>query len=130
MQIYLKLPLPVSVNKAYATNFKTKRRFKSQEYTNWEESAKIEMRKFPKYIINEDNWLKVEYRFFMPIYLKKPRKNGTDKKVVDVFNMEKALSDFLSTQIEGFEDHKIKEGKVSKTHCEDEPFVEVFISEI
>lgn len=49
MKTVLTLPFPVSVNKMYATNFKTKRRFPSREYLAWKAACDVEfMRQRPK----------------------------------------------------------------------------------
>lgn len=101
--INLELPIPPSVNVAFATNFKTGRRFKSKKYGEWERDAKIILDSHnAKYSIVGDEWLSVTYTFFMPIMCK----NG-NKKIKDVANYEKALTDFLCANIEGFQDHKI-----------------------
>lgn len=107
MEINIELPLPISINMAYAW---IKRRHKSEEYINWEEKAEIAYNNLKEtFWIEWDEWLEVYYEYYMPIYCK----NG-NKKVIDVFNYEKVLSDFLSTKIKGFEDHKILDGRVKK----------------
>jgi len=88
-QITLILPLPISVNKAFAGNGKI--RYKSGDYKAWILAAAACMRNYPNYQITGDKWLSVTYVFYMPTVCK----NG-NKRVVDVANREKALSDFLS----------------------------------
>jgi len=121
-KISIVLPLPISVNAAYATNFSTKRRFKTTEYKNWEREALLYCKS--RYEILGDNWVDVRYTYFMPIY----NKNGTKKKI-DVFNYEKCLSDFIPSIIKGFDDSFIKEGTVKKVHS-DKNIVIVTISEL
>ena len=104
--ICVKLPLPVSVNKAYAGNWK---RFKSREYLDWIEHANLIMNRYPRYSIEWDEWLRVEYDYEMPFFYK-----NWNKKIQDIFNYEKALSDFLSKRIPWFKDHKIIDGRVRK----------------
>jgi len=121
--IELKFSLPVSVNKAYAWYYK---RHKSDEYKQWEQKAEIELLKQKRYTIKWDNWLFVEYEFNIPIYTK-----NNKKRIVDVFNYEKALSDFLANNIPWFQDHKIKTWLVKKeNNTKTEPFVIVKIKEI
>ena len=109
MEIKLTLPLPPSVNSAFATNFETKRRFKSKEYSDWMDEASLSLLPQKKYGIKGDLWLKVDYIYLFPIYTK-----SNKKRLVDVFNYEKCLSDFLTHTIPGFADHKIKKGSVEK----------------
>jgi Holliday junction resolvase RusA-like endonuclease len=104
--IKLTLPLPPSVNQLYAGY---PRRYKSEGYKEWLETASLVRTQDKRYFIKGDEWLAVEYRFFIPLYCK-----NANKRVVDVFNYEKALSDFLSKDIEGFADHKIRTGIVEK----------------
>jgi len=120
-QITLTLPLPVSVNQAYSW-FRI--RHKSEKYKLWIELATIELRKQTKYRITGDNWLLVDYDFHFPIF----NKNGS-KKVKDVANYEKALSDFLADNITGFEDHKIKMIVMKKTDSK-ESYVNIKIKEL
>lgn len=97
------LPLPPSVNKCYATDFRSKRRFKTKAYTAWENEALKALEEGKTiYRITGDEWLKVTYTFYTPLFYK----NGNKQKV-DVANFEKALSDFLSHTIEGFKDENI-----------------------
>jgi len=104
--IELILPMPISVNKAYTG---TTRRSKSDEYKNWVAFAEIEMIKQTRYTIKWDSWLFVEYEFHFPLYTREWK-----KRIKDVFNFEKVLSDFLADNITWFADHKIKTGLVKK----------------
>lgn len=89
--ICVKLPIPVSVNHAFAGKAK---RYKSPEYRDWIEKANLIMNRYGGFSIEGDEWLRVEYDYEMPLFFK----NGK-KKVQDVFNYEKALSDFLTNRI-------------------------------
>jgi len=75
-------------------------------------------------VITGDEWLEVEYTYYMKIY----NIPGT-KKIRDVFNYEKCLSDLLATGIEWFQDHKIKIGRVEKVES-DRDEVEIKIKEV
>ena len=78
----LTLPFPTSINAAYATNFKTKRRFKSQKYSQWVAYAEAcVMEQHPERISGP---VKVLYEYGRP-----------DKRRRDVGNYEKVISDLL-----------------------------------
>ena len=120
-QIKLTFTIPISVNQAYAG---MTRRYKSKQYKEWEKIFKHEYNNQTKYWITDDDWLQAEYNYYMPIY----NKNGT-KKVKDVANYEKILTDALCKVIEGLEDHKIKSIKLEK-HDSDRNEVEVLIKKV
>lgn len=91
--------LPISVNKAFSTDFRTKRRFKSKEYSAYEKGFKCDITekepidpldKLHVTIELHTNWL---------------TKAGSIRKV-DVANYEKTLIDVLSKRL-GFEDSQI-----------------------
>ena len=93
--------MPISINTAYSGKVK---RYKSDEYKDWVAKAHITyLNSGYDYKITWDSWLFVEYDYYFPIY----NKNWT-KKVKDVWNYEKVLSDFLCSEIEWLEDHKFK----------------------
>ena len=82
LEMILVLPYPVSVNSAYSTNFKTKRRFKSLRYSNWLAEAQVcLMKQCPQPV---HGLIKVEYVYGRP-----------DKRRRDIGNGEKVVSDFL-----------------------------------
>jgi len=118
--IKLKLPMPISVNIAYAWKVK---RFKSPDYKKWIKLAKLELNKQIEYRISWDNWLEVIYIYNFSLYTKKKA-----KRVKDVANYEKVLSDFLADNIEWFEDHKIKKVTLEKIDNK-EQFVNILIKE-
>ena len=117
----LKLSLPPSVNWLYAGKV---RRYKADKYKEWIVTAKRELLTQTKYKIHDTEWLEVRYAYYMPIY----NKNWTKKKI-DVFNYEKALSDFLADNIQGFKDEHIKQGYVEKHDSEDR-YVIIFVKEL
>lgn len=119
--INLILPLPISINKAYAWK---SIRYKSNDYKKYEQLFNLTMNKYPTYYIEWDKWLAVNYEFYFKLY----NKNWT-KKVKDLWNLEKILTDCLCKRIKWLEDHKIKEIKMIKTDNEKE-FVNVIIYEI
>lgn len=99
--IKLTLPIPISVNQAYAWKA---RRFKSKSYKEWEQLATIEYNEQGNnWSIDWDEWLEINCRFYTNIY----NKNWT-KKIKDVDNYFKALLDWLANNIKGFKDHKLK----------------------
>lgn len=121
--IELKLSLPISINEAYWWYYK---RHKSDKYKQWEKLAEIEMLKQKRYTIKWDNWLFVDYEYHMPLYTKKNK-----KRIIDVFNYEKVLSDMLSKKIPWFQDHKIKTWLVKKIdNTNTKPYVIIKIKEI
>ena len=119
--INLILPMPISVNEAYA-GYKV--RHKSKKYKNWVDLAKIELQKQTQYTIKWNEWLQVYYEYHTPLFYK-----NWKKKIIDVFNYEKILSDFLADNIEWFQDHLIKKGVVSKIDS-DKNIVIIQIQEI
>jgi Holliday junction resolvase RusA-like endonuclease len=98
--INLTLPIPISVNQAYAGNWK---RYKSKAYKTWIALAELEMRKQVKYTLSWNEWLKIDLNFFIPLYYK----NGNRKKQ-DIDNFLKPLLDFLGDNISWFDDMNIK----------------------
>jgi Holliday junction resolvase RusA-like endonuclease len=56
-------------------------------------------------------------------------KNGK-KKVIDVGNYEKVLSDFLCHEIPGLEDHKFLSMTLVKKQSTGEDYVDIFIDEL
>ena len=103
--IEIELPMPISVNKAFATvmNKKTGKpiRVKSNEYKDWIEIANLAYNKYD-YEITGDEWLWVDIQLFFPLFFD----NGKKRKK-DVDNYIKTFVDFLTNRISWFEDHKI-----------------------
>lgn len=117
--------LPVSVNAAFATDFRTKRRFKTKEYVEFDRllqwSAKItdRIKIMPTQAIGVEISLTADWR----------TKKGTFR-IVDLANYEKTLVDCLSVLL-GFEDSQIFELKMKKCqHTTADPKTEVYIYEI
>ena len=88
------LPLPPSVNNCFATNFKTKRRFKSKAYTKWiKASLKAVQGQTLPYWPNGS--LKIEIGIAKPL-----NKDGTEtKRKMDLDNRVKPIFDFM-TQVQ------------------------------
>jgi hypothetical protein len=63
--IHLKLPLPPSINSAYAGK---EIRYKSATYKNWELVADNELRKQEAYTITGDEWLSAHYILHIDLY--------------------------------------------------------------
>mgnify|MGYP000323083433 CR=1 FL=1 len=122
MEIRLILPTPPSLNTLYAWNWR--KRYKSEKYKEWIELAQLNYNQQERFIIEGDNWLEVEYKFYTKILNK-----DWSKKIKDVANYEKALSDFIADNLEWFSDHKIRKMKLEKIESwRDE--VEIIIKEI
>lgn len=84
----LDLPFPPTVNTAFATDFKTKRRFKSKAYTDWLTAATLAMGGDAPML---DGPVVVKYTFTKP-----RNKDGSENKTKrDLGNLEKPVSDFL-----------------------------------
>ena len=77
--------LPVSTNAAYATNFKTGRRFKTKAYAEFIENIGIYL---PREKIEGE--VEIEMNFYYSLYYK----NGNRRKI-DPNNFEKTLTDAL-----------------------------------
>ena len=122
MGIHLKLPMPPSINKAYAWFPK---RHKSNEYKKWEIEARNALKTQEKYSIEGDNWLSAIYILYTDLHYK----NGK-KKVIDVANYEKLTSDFLSHEISWLEDHKFLSVTLVKKQKETVEYIEIFIDEL
>jgi Holliday junction resolvase RusA-like endonuclease len=121
--IKLTLTMPPSINWAYV-NARGRGRVKSKEYVKWEiENENVNKEEW--YRIIGDEWLEVNYTFYFPLY----NKWNKEKKIKDLFNYEKCLTDFLTKKIEWFEDHKIKIWAIQKIDCAKES-VDVVIKEL
>lgn len=119
--ISIRLPIPISINKAYAGK---ERRYRSREYLAWIDHANLIMNRYGKFSISGDEWLAVEYTYDMPLYCLDGK-----KKIQDVGNYEKVLSDFLVKRITGFQDHRIKKITLEKNDS-DTNYVTIKIYEI
>jgi Holliday junction resolvase RusA-like endonuclease len=102
--------LPISTNQAFATNFKTKRRFKSKDYAEFQRLVRVFVKppcaipssmKLKAHIQITRNWLTKDKRI----------------KRIDIANYEKTLIDTLS-EILGFEDSQIFEINMKKIQCD------------
>ena len=107
-KIKLTIPfLPISVNEAFAWYPK---RHKSNKYVEFENKMKAYfLQLWEKLEIEWEEWLAVQYRFYFPLYCK-----NWNKKIRDVQNFEKCLTDILWKNIIWFSDHKIKIITLSK----------------
>ena len=120
--ISLELPMPPSTNTLFAWKV---RRYKSDDYKTWLLKSKQCFNElWTKYKITWNNWLEVHLNCFFSLYTKK-----WNKRIKDVANYEKATIDFLCTQIEGLEDHKIKRIILEK-HDSEKNIIKILIKEI
>lgn len=137
-RIELELPIPITVNSAFDW---MKKRRKSNKYIQWLEDANNYLIKNgywthdnpngERFTITWDKWLKVTYIYYMPIYTSK-----WEKKIIDAFNFEKVLSDYLSSTkkwvewiVKWFEDHKIQSWTVIKINSK-RKVVKVIVEEL
>lgn len=119
--INITLPLPTSINKAYKNS--PKWRVKTEDYKNYYKTVLYSLMKF-KYEIEWDLWLFCDYEFHFNLY----NKNWT-KKIRDLWNLEKTLTDSLCNAIPWLFDHNIKEFRLTKVDDKEE-FVRVIIYEL
>ena len=116
-QIEITLNMPPSINVAYAGYPK---RHKSDVYKNWQRWIFLEK----NWRIHWDEWLEVSYTFYFPLYTKKGL-----KKIRDVANYEKCLTDTICELIPWFEDHKIKRISMEKIDSNEEK-VKIIVKEL
>jgi len=93
--------MPVSINQAYGTNWKTKQRFRTTKYLEWIENADSEVLTQKRYKVSGKEKLAVRYQFYT-----KWRNNDGSIKKKDVGNYEKQTSDYLSKIITGLDDRQ------------------------
>lgn len=117
-EIFLKLPIPPSVNGAYAG---TVRRYKSEKYKAWIVEAHLANKDNKKFKIVGDEWLEIYVTFYTPLF----NKGNGKKKKWDLDNRLKTLFDFIDSVIEGLDDHKYKRIIAQKV---DSPRKEVEVS--
>jgi len=88
------LPLPPSVNNCFATNFKTKRRFKSKAYTKWIKASlkAVQGQTLPYW---PKGCLRVELAIAKPLN----KDNTETKRKMDLDNRVKPIFDFM-TQVQ------------------------------
>lgn len=92
--------LPISINKAYATNFKTRRRFKTKEYAEFEKKIK-HADYFELFEITPKTKLEVNIYLIANWFTKSGK-----IRVIDAANYEKTLIDCISKHL-GFDDSQI-----------------------
>ena len=96
MELRIWLPMPPTLNNMFATNFATKRRFKSKAYGEWIAEAQIALaQQHPVFPVRG------KIRVFYEL--------GRLKGRADIANREKALSDFLVAQELIDDDSKIED---------------------
>lgn len=122
LEIYLHDIKPLPLNQVYATDFRTKRRFKSKKYTQFESAVNNQLRKFKsdinkfnKYFDENNHCITVSYRFYYPILTKKD--NRISKTSGDTSNLIKPIEDVLFKQLIADDSHVI-DVSASKIHSE------------
>lgn len=117
----IKIPmLPVSLNKAYATNFRTKRRFKTKDYMNFESVCGLIAPK--RHNIKPGSMLSVNINLYGNWFTK----SGSIRKV-DAANFEKTLIDSIFTHLK-LNDENIFELTIMKIQGDEE--THLYIKEI
>lgn len=111
MKIEITLPMPPSVNTAYAGQI---RRYKSKQYKKWLELCKTFKNK--KYKVSGDEELVVSYDFYSKFY----NLDGSIKRK-DSSNYIKLTEDYLPNLISGFDDKQIfLHNRIAKHHSDKE----------
>jgi Holliday junction resolvase RusA-like endonuclease len=94
----------LSLNSAYKTDFKTRRRCKTPGFYRLESKVNYELRKyrselskFNKYFDKEKHYICAEYRFYMPIFTKSGVR--INEKSGDVSNLIKIIEDLVFKQL-------------------------------
>jgi len=100
LRILLKNLKPIPLNQVYATDFRTKRRFKSKKYKQFESAVnkelrafRVEINKFNKAYNEEKHYITADYRFYFPLITKK--EGRISKTSGDVSNLIKSLEDIV-----------------------------------
>lgn len=114
---------PISINAVYATDFKTKRRFRSKKYGEFESSInsilklayKNDLIKINKTFDPTLHYLKMDYRFYYPV-LKKDN-SQISKHSVDTTNCLKPLEDIICKYL-GIDDSYVIGGSFEKIHSD------------
>ena len=101
MKTVLALPFPPSVNSLYDGGKNTPRRFTSDRYKRWQEDAYYALLGERHRTHRHKGPVRVTYTFCPP-----------DKRHRDVFNYEKAVSDFLTKHQIISDDSQIQRGTV------------------
>ena len=109
--------LPTSVNQCFATNWNTRRRFKTKKYAEFIARMMPILTGLVKEPLKGD--LEVEYNFYFP-----------DKRRRDVFNLEKAMSDTLVLYGVIEDDSQIVRGTVEKAYDKGKPYTVVEIKKL
>ena len=126
---------PISLNAVYATDFRTKRRFKSKAYKEYEGIIREFLRNDYKHYVGafkqkapENYYIKMDIRFYMPIFVKSGDRISLTSK--DVSNCIKPLEDIIATEY-GFNDSLVVNVCASKVHsAEHKIMVDLFICDI
>ncbi len=115
--IHIEFPfLPVSVNTAFYTDFKSKTRHKTKPYRDFKKNL---VDYLPKGIRTLKNALKIEYNFYFP-----------DRRRRDICNYEKTLTDTLVDYGIMEDDSQIERIVIEKYYDKGNPYTVAEISEM
>tara|TARA_R110002167_G_scaffold216993_1_gene421775 strand:+ start:101 stop:526 length:426 start_codon:yes stop_codon:yes gene_type:complete len=114
---------PLPLNAVYATDFRTKRRFKSKKYTQFESLINNCLRRYRSDINKFNNkydiekfYIVAEYRFYYPITVK--ANNKVSKTSKDLTNCLKPIEDIIFKQLIA-DDSQVLQASCSKIHSKD-----------
>jgi Holliday junction resolvase RusA-like endonuclease len=120
ISLYLDDIKPIPLNQVYATDFKTKLRFKSKKYKQFESAVNLQLRKFKndfnkfnKYYDENNHYISVSYRFYYPLLTKKDKR--ISKTSGDVSNLIKSLEDIIFKQLHA-DDSAVIDVSATKIH--------------
>ena len=117
--IRIVLPMPISVNVAYAGN--GKRRYKSLRYKQWLTECLFSRNK--KYYVDDTERLWVVYHFYSKWFT-----NKGDILTKDLDNYKKVLNDYLPNICIGFDDKQIFKETSYKMNNNKDMFDKVIVS--
>jgi len=113
---------PLPLNQVFATDFRTKKRFKSKKYAQFISNVNGQLRNFKsqinkfnkKYSIDE-HYIVTNYKFYYPILLKSGRKISKTSK--DASNLIKTIEDVIFKQLTA-DDSQVISVSAIKIHSE------------
>lgn len=129
MQIFLsfKNVSPLPLNQVYATDFKSKRRFKSKSYNEYTRIINSQLSQytnqlqaFNKYFDEEKHYIVADYIFYKTVLTKSNRIN---KKSGDTSNLIKPIEDIVFKQLNADDSH-IVDIRAAKIHS-DNPRIDI-----
>ncbi len=122
LQLFFDDIKPLSLNKAYANDPRTKRRFNSKDYNQYQSAINNELRKYKNQINKFNNaydeskyYIVSSYRFYLPIMVKS--NDRISKNSLDTSNCIKVLEDIIFKQLIA-DDSAVVDINAMKIHSE------------